>query len=396
MELSGTVRKFVSIIKIISFFLVTTIIFINCDAGSYMFFAFCIAGVIGNSYLREFYLYNIHPLQLYAKISTVIEIILISLIGIYDSSNAFQILFFASISELTLVYSLPFSISLTLMVLSSRGVIEGTTGAIVNLELGFSSLVKDVSIIFGYVMSLVIRMQVIEREKVLRINSEIEKAYKELMENYATNEELSLEKERLRIAREIHDTLAYTLTTVIIQTEVCKKLLEIDKSRAKEELEKAQSLIKEGLNDVKSTIKSLRPAEVENKSLFDIVINLTNDIKKNNNIQIILTKNLKDLNISQIAAIALLRIMKESITNAIRHGFADKVEIFLEVQNNKLVIKIHDNGKGCEYIKKGYGLRGITERVEEVKGVVDFSSSQGSGFTTILRIPLEGGNISAN
>ncbi len=396
MELSGTVRKFVGIIKIISFILVTTIIFINCDAGSYVFYAVCMAGIIGNSYLREFYLYNIHPLQLYAKISTVVEIILISLIGIYDSSNAFQILFFVSISELTLVYSLPFSVSLTLLVLASRSGIEGASGAIISLEMGFSSFVKDISIIFGYVMSYIIRMQVIEREKVLRINGEIEKAYKELMENYATNEELSLEKERLRIAREIHDTLAYTLTTVIIQTEACKKLIEIDKYRAKEELEKAQSLIKEGLNDVKSTIKSLRPAEVENKSLIDIVMNLANDIKKNNNIQILLTKNLKDLNISQTTAIALLRIIKESITNAIRHGAADKVEILLEVQNNRLVIRIHDNGKGCEHIKKGYGLRGVTERAEEIKGLVDFTSSPGAGFTTILKLPLEGGNISAN
>ena len=85
---------------------------------------------------------------------------------------------------------------------------------------------------------------------------------------------------------------------------------------------------------------------------------------------------------------AVIRLCQEAVTNAIRHGKAEKINIILRFSVNQLEIYILDNGIGCSDIKKGFGLLGMEERiVSDLKGVLNFGSLEG-GFTIRAVIPL--------
>ncbi len=395
MYLKGAVNRIIDIIKISSYILGSTILLTNCEPKYFTFFAFAIAAIITNSFFREFYLYEKKALNIYAQISTCIELILITLISVFDNFNVIRVYFFASIFELTLIYRFSFGFLAVCVVMISQIIIQGLTAGL-NFYIEFE-MVKDSSIVVAFFVSYILKNQVIEKEKLRKMNGEIERAYMELLDNYTRVEELSGEKERIRISREIHDTLAHILTVVIIQLEVCKKLIDVDKDRATEEVQKAEELIREGLVEVKQTIKSLRPKEIENRSFFDVITNFINGVMDSTNININFeNKTDCDLILSQVEKISLLRIIQESVTNSIRHGIANTVNIIIENENSWLIVHIKDNGRGCEYIKSGFGLKGISERAEELNGVVDYSSIPEKGFTTSIRIPLKGGGISAN
>jgi signal transduction histidine kinase len=129
---------------------------------------------------------------------------------------------------------------------------------------------------------------------------------------------------------------------------------------------------------------------MENKSFLDSIISIVNNFMKNTDIQITLNNSLpKDMKLTSQAEIAIFRVIQESVTNSVRHGKSNKVEITIKQENNKLELNISDNGTGCSNIKKGYGMQGIKERTEALDGTAEFSSSPGKGFKTRVLIPFE-------
>ena len=78
---------------------------------------------------------------------------------------------------------------------------------------------------------------------------------------------------------------------------------------------------------------------------------------------------------------------RESITNSMRYSGADRIDMILKFLSDRLELYIFDNGKGCPVIKENNGLRGIRERTEALGGTVRFTSVEGEGFTTMIKIP---------
>lgn len=241
-------------------------------------------------------------------------------------------------------------------------------------------------------MSCIVRIQVREKDKLAKVNTELEGAYKGLLESAAASEQLSVEQERVRMAREIHDTLAHTLTTLIVQLEACKKLCRVDIARLEAELEKAQELTRSGLNDVKRTIKSLRPQALEEKPFFESVLDLVNNTMNLAGAHIIFDNDLPpELKLSSPLEVAIFRLIQESMTNSIRHGAATEIHLSMALDDGLIRIHIRDNGQGCAKIRKGFGLRGIEERVEAMGGNAAFVSAAGNGFETRVALPLQKG-----
>jgi signal transduction histidine kinase len=264
---------------------------------------------------------------------------------------------------------------------------NGFVGFMESLSVIFFSYCVSSAFVMG--MSYLVKMQIREKEKLAHINAELEHAYRKLIENSNAAQKLSVEQERTRMAREIHDTLAHTLTTLIVQLEACKKLASLDPTRLPIELEKAQDLSRSGFNDIKRSIKALRPQAMEDKSFFASILSIINDTMENTKVHITLNNLLpQDLKLSSNIEIALFRVIQESITNSIRHGQAGEIQIDIKKDNNVLKLNIADNGKGCANIKKGFGIQGIRERIESLNGSAEFSSTQGKGFITTISISL--------
>ena len=85
----------------------------------------------------------------------------------------------------------------------------------------------------------------------------------------------------------------------------------------------------------------------------------------------------------------IYRIVQESITNAIRHGKADRIRIQIGRQYNMLTIRIQDNGKGCSEIHKGFGLHHMEERLKLLQGSLEYNGEH--GFTVKAEIPIRWG-----
>jgi signal transduction histidine kinase len=349
-----------------------------------------------NSFFRQFCILNSETRSRYGKISVILDFILGA--GIAWMKPVFPVLLIltGSIVESVILNSVMFGTVTNAIALTSLVVVEILTQP--RQILYFSVFFRNifVSYILGYLLVFIVSffasLQFREKERVERANRELEQAYKRLLENAAKLRELSVEKERNRMAREIHDTLAHTLTAAVVQMEVCKKLIDVDAGRAKEEIGKAQEVTRAGLNDVKRTIKALRPEILENCSLLCAVRSLIKDMEETAQISIEFRENLEDeLELPSAAEVSLFRVIQESITNAVRHGSAERIDIGMTKADNELSIDISDNGTGCAHIKEGYGIKGIVERVKGLGGTVSFSSAPGNGFQTHIIIPYKGG-----
>jgi signal transduction histidine kinase len=344
------------------------------------------------NYSRDYYLVEGQkPIQ-YVWASIILEMILIILVGFLSENDINILFFFVFISSIVIIYPFLYSVPPAIVFIVTGFFIyagkDGSTSLIESIiSLTFS---YGVSTVFVMGMSYIVKMQIREKEKLARINSELEQAYKRLIDNSAAAHQLTIETERTRMAREIHDTLAHTLTTLIVQLEACKKLASLDPGRLPGELEKAQELSRSGFNDVKRSIKALRPRVMENKSFIASIVSIINETMESTKVQISLHNFLTpDIKLPSQIEIALFRTLQESITNSIRHGQATDIEITIEQKSNQLSLSIEDNGMGCINIKKGYGMKGIMERIDSLNGKVEFSNTEDKGFKTRVCIPYE-------
>lgn len=344
------------------------------------------------NYFREYFLIEgKKPIQ-YTWISIAIELMLIICLGFFDVSNINLLFFFVCLSSTIIIHPFVYATILIVVYLGAEFCIYAVRNGFNDLSQLLISIFFNygVSIAFVAGMSYLVKLQIREKERLAYINAELEQAYKKLIENSAMAQKLTVEQERTRMAREIHDTLAHTLTTLIVQLEVCKKLASLDSARLPAELEKAQELSRSGFNDIKHSIKALRPQAMEEKSFIASIISMIDETMANTNVQITLNNLLPlDIKLTSQIEVALFRIIQESITNSIRHGHASEIAIDIKQVNHRLQLCMLDNGIGAINIKIGYGMQGIRERIESLKGSVEFLSAHGKGFTTKVSIPCE-------
>ena len=351
--------------------------------------------VLINSFSRDYLEVKLNNLN-YSRISIVAELVLLLAIALVDKTGAFILFCFVTLSEATISFQVKFSgtVLFVISIIVGAHIYKANEiRNVINFIHQFLSYAA-VSLSFTFVMSYLVRKQITERERIQKINGELEEAYRKLMESESKNKQLSIEKERTRMAREIHDTLGHTLTAIIVQTEACRRLMEANAGNAADELLKAQELAREGLNDVRRSIKALRPSALESGTVFDALHSLTDEINKTTFVKINISTNLNEeeaaKRLEQLpgATVAIYRVVQESITNAIRHGKAEAINICFTFGDGGLELYIQDVGVGCTAFKKGFGLTGITERISSIGGFVEFAGIKDRGFKTYVTIPL--------
>lgn len=217
-------------------------------------------------------------------------------------------------------------------------------------------------------------------------NEEKEDMYIKLKENSIDLEEVTIIKERNRIAREIHDTVGHTLINVIVQLEATEKLLKKDVNLAIEKLRLAKEQSKKGLNDIRDSVKTLKKGS-EVLSFNQSLKLLINEIMGNSDININYEiEDLKDLSHKQEKT--LFRALQEGVTNGIKHGNSTAFVFKLKTHKEKIIFFLFDNGVGVDKVVKGFGLSAMEERVKELGGNVSFTSSQSGGFKIEIDIPM--------
>ncbi|MTI67269.1 MAG: sensor histidine kinase [Firmicutes bacterium] len=223
-----------------------------------------------------------------------------------------------------------------------------------------------------------------EKEKNEKLYKELAITHKKLKEYTKKVEELTVIEERNKIAREIHDTLGHSMTSLIMQMEMASHILDKEPNKAKDLINEGKKSARDGLLKVREVVETLKPNKEMTKGI-ESIIKLIDEFSKKCNV--IIKKDIDKFSLPPDYSLALYRIIQESLTNSLRHGKANNIKIKLK-KEDKIYFEIKDNGKGSKKIKKGYGLKGIKERVKSLNGNVEFISE--NGFIVKGYIPMGG------
>ena len=206
----------------------------------------------------------------------------------------------------------------------------------------------------------------------------------------STIEIIATQNERLRISRDLHDEMGHLLTALSLQLQICQKLTASDdKSRLIRQLEQAQQSTESLFSSVRHTVHGMRNgagAKHSNTDLMSALEVLINDVES---LTIKLRVNGDRPLLSFESTEAILFIVKECITNTLRHSSASSMIIGLTNNETELLILIEDNGGESTSTSKGVGLLNIEERVQLLGGSVSMEFLTGRGFVVQLRVPME-------
>lgn len=221
-------------------------------------------------------------------------------------------------------------------------------------------------------------------------NDQLTEANEQLKEHMLVVEEVSILKERNRMAREIHDSLGHTLTFLVKIQEGAILDFGHDNEKMIESIKLANKITRQGLKELRLSLYDIMPERQESDSLFEKLERLALDFKSSG-IKIEITNSCEERYINSEFSQTIFRICQEAVTNSVKHGDADEIHIIMKWNNNILKLFIIDNGKGCNVIKKGYGLSGMEERLKKHGGNIVFGSDGESGFNIKVEIPIGDG-----
>src|SRR5580658_1110959 len=202
------------------------------------------------------------------------------------------------------------------------------------------------------------------------------------------------EEERASIAREIHDELGQQLTGLKMDLSwIAKRKALQDDIEAKQKAVIILNLLDTAIKTVRKIATDLRPSILDDLGLIAAIDWQSKEFGRRSGISTEFISTMPEVRYSPGISIGLFRICQESLTNVARHAEASKIYISLQKQDNeKILLKIEDNGKGFEVgqigDKKTLGLLGMRERTQMMGGEFRIESDPGKGTTLFVTVPL--------
>lgn len=206
------------------------------------------------------------------------------------------------------------------------------------------------------------------------------------------------EEERLRVAREIHDGPAQTLAGVLIKLDVCRRLLEREPARLEAELRAIADAARLSLQDVRKTIFNLRPMALDELGLVATLESYVSSYRELTGVEVKLSVTGGIARLAVPVELTLFRLVQESLANVAKHAGTDRAEVGLAFASGVVTVTVRDQGKGfnVEPVWQGrqsnaFGIIGMRERVQMLRGALDISSAPGRGTLVTCYLPLEAG-----
>lgn len=209
------------------------------------------------------------------------------------------------------------------------------------------------------------------------------------------------EEERTRIARELHDELGQMLTAVKLDAMWLTARLTGEQPGIVSKAASMSLLIDETLNAMRRVASDLRPMMLDDLGLVAAIEWLTGEFAKRTGIAVRLEMDLEQVqredrdecDLDAEVATAAFRIVQESLTNVARHAQAEQVLVMLKCTDDRLMLRISDDGKGTDTTngnkRDSYGIIGIRERAHSLGGSLDFSSVPGKGVCVEVVLPIK-------
>ncbi len=203
-------------------------------------------------------------------------------------------------------------------------------------------------------------------------------------------EEASILEERNRMAREIHDTLAQSFTSIIVHLDATSQRLTLDPDAAQLHLRTGRNLARSGLADARRSVEALRPQILEEGDLYSALDRLAAQMFSQTSVQVVCQAIGEPYNLPKEVETNLLRIGQEALTNAFKYAKGSEIRVELRYEPEQCVLQIKDNGQGFENtslsVGRGFGLLGMTERAERIGAELVIQSRLGQGTEIIVRV----------
>lgn len=232
-------------------------------------------------------------------------------------------------------------------------------------------------LLFAFVGIFVVKLVAAQRE-----------ARTALAGHAATLEQLATSRERNRMARELHDILAHSLSAVAVQLEGVRSLWEHDPEEARTMLDRSLEGARRGLGEARRAIHALRASPLEEQGLVGALRSLGDTMGERSGLEVLVVVGnigAVDRSLEQV----IYRIAEEALTNAVRHSGARNARVDLAERGGHLSLTIADDGSGFDpsSVPDGhFGLRGMRERTELVGGALAIESKPGHGTTVRFEV----------
>lgn len=203
-----------------------------------------------------------------------------------------------------------------------------------------------------------------------------------------------VDEERIRIAREVHDIVAHSLSIVTVQAGAAAALLDNSPQGARESIENVRQTGKQALTELRSMLDVLRTPDAENPlapaAHITNVGSLIEGVREAG-IEVDLRTEGDLGSVPAYAGVSAYRIVQEALTNVVRHSGAQSVDVIIAANPRELSVIVVDDGGGDPTPRRmveGHGIRGMRERVDALGGNFEIGPVEGAGVRIKATIPL--------
>jgi two-component system sensor histidine kinase UhpB len=195
------------------------------------------------------------------------------------------------------------------------------------------------------------------------------------------------ERERHRVARELHDEVGQTLTAVLLQL---KRVGDRVPDELREEVSQAQETTRAGLDEIRRIARRLRPGVLDELGLPSALRSLAAEFTTHGlTVRHHVPGDLPPL--TEESELVVYRVAQEGLTNTARHAAADRAEVRLRPVTDGVELLVRDNGKGLGTAPEGSGISGMRERALLIGAALTLEGAPGRGTDIRLRIPAAAG-----
>jgi signal transduction histidine kinase len=230
--------------------------------------------------------------------------------------------------------------------------------------------------ICGLLVARLMRAQRAQREALRHANAR-------LAHHAATLEQLAIGRERQRLACELHDTVAHTLSGLAVHLEAIKTLDGARSGATSEMLDRALATTRAGLGEVRRAIGALRAPVLEERGLIEAIRELADKAADRAGFRVQLEFPEPFAPLAPDVEMGLYRLAQEALENAARHSGARAVQVQLRRAGGQIVLCVADDGGGFDRAapNEGFGLCGMHERADRLGGRLELETTPGKGTT---------------
>lgn len=245
------------------------------------------------------------------------------------------------------------------------------------------------TLLFFILVCIFIIFLVLHRRKIVEKEVNYQKLKVQQQKELLHSEIDATEKERRRIAKDLHDEVGAMLSLIRMNiSQIPKYYSETEK--ANENVENTTQIVDQTIADVRRISRDLMPSILENYGYIEAVKEICNSWSSD---QIKFKCNLEaDNRFDSQTELQLYRVTQEFVNNSIKHSGCSEITIGVKVENNKLIVEFSDNGKGFDYdesyAKKSLGLKTIESRLGLINASYEFDSSKEKGTKLNIKLPV--------